>query len=226
MAWNVLHQVGAFKLGSLFVIVAYPLVPWVAVMAAGFCLGPVFQMEPARRQRVLLAAGIALTIAFLALRGLNLYGDPARWTPQPTTTLTALSFLNTTKYPPSLAFLLMTLGPALVALAWLDRRQFAAANPLIVFGRVPLFYFVVHFYAAHLAAIGLAFVQYGPATSAFMFQPLPSMGGPRQLFPPGFGHELWVAYLVWIAIVIVLYPLCAWFGRVKAGSRAWWTSYT
>ena len=109
---------------------------------------------------------------------------------------TVLWFLNTTKYPPSLAFLLMTLGPALILLSYFDRRSFSRTNPLIVFGRVPLFYFVLHFIAAHLAAFALAVLTYGSSAFTFMWQPVPSMGGNAKSFPPDFGWDLWVAYAV------------------------------
>ena len=119
----------------------------------------------------------------------------------------------------------MTLGPALLALAWLDYRPFQPGNPLLVFGRTPLFYFVAHFYAAHIIAKALAVVRYGRPALSFMFQPVPSMGGPRQLFPPDFGYDLWVVYVVWISIVIAMYPLCRWYSNVKARRREWWWSY-
>src|SRR5689334_5273501 len=159
--WLLLHQVGAFQFGGRVFITAYSLVPWFAVMAAGFCLGHVFSMPPERRQRFLLRIGIAMTIAFLVIRVINIYGDPSRWSWQPSATFTVLSILNTTKYPPSLLFLLMTLGPALIVLAWFDRLSFARSNPLIVFGRVPLFYFVAHFFAAHVAIVVLSLIRYG-----------------------------------------------------------------
>ncbi len=136
-----------------------------------------------------------------------------------------LWFLNTTKYPPSLQFLLMTLGPALLLLLYFDRRSFSRANPLIVFGQVPLFYFVLHFIAAHLAAFALAVLTYGSPAFTFMWQPVPSMGGNANSFPPDFGWDLWVAYAVWITIVVALYPLCRWFAGVKERRRDWWLSY-
>ena len=224
-AWNLLHQVGAFPFAGRVFIAAYPLVPWVAVMALGFCLGPLLLERTASRPRTLIITGAAMTIAFVLVRALNVYGDPAPWAAQSTTTLTMMSFLNTTKYPPSLAFLLMTLGPALIILGLFERMSFARSNPLIVFGRVPLFYFVLHFFAAHAAAVVLALITYGGTAWGFMFQPLPSMGGPQKSFPPDFGYELWVTYAAWIAIVAGLYPLCAWFARYKERNRRWWTSY-
>jgi uncharacterized membrane protein len=223
--WNLFHQPGAFTVAGHLVIVPYPLVPWVAVMALGFSFGPLFQMEAARRRRYLISIGAAATIGFLVIRGLNAYGDPAPWSPQKSGVFTVLSFLNTTKYPPSLEFLLMTLGPALVVLGWADRFTFSASNPLIVFGRVPLFYFVIHFYAAHFAAVLLALVRYGSSALMFVFHTVPSMGSAATLYPPGFGYDLWVAYAVWATIVIGVYPACRWFANVKATRRDWWLSY-
>ena len=188
--WNLLHQVGAFRAGGLTVIVGYPLIPWMAVMGLGFALGPLFLQPPRHRQRVLVWLGIALTLAFVVVRGLNVYGDPAPWSAQRSLTYSTLSFLNTTKYPPSLAFVLMTIGPALLALAWLDRRSARAWSPLVVFGRVPLFYFVLHFFTAHLAVALTSLVVYGRSAWGFVFHPVPSMGGPRNLYPAAFGFEL------------------------------------
>lgn len=223
--WTLLHQVGAFSVAGRTLIAPYTLIPWFAVMALGYSLGPLFAKPEEQRQRLLMRLGTLITIAFLLVRGLNLYGDPSRWAWQSSATLTMLSFLNTTKYPPSLSFLLMTLGPALIALSFLDRARFSRSNPLIVFGRVPLFYFVVHFFAAHASLVVLALLSYGTAALGFMFQPVPSMGGPANAFPPNFGYDLWVAYAVWMAMVIALFPLCAWFARLKERRRDWWLSY-
>lgn len=223
--WILLHQVGAFPLMGRVFIAAYSLVPWFAVMALGFCIGPIFAKEPVARRRTLLILGGVMTILFVALRMLNVYGDPSRWAAQPTATFTLLSFLNTTKYPPSLIFLLMTLGPSLMLLSIFDRMSFSRSNPLIVFGRVPLFYFVLHFFLAHVAIVLLAVATYGSAAMGFMLQPVPSMGGPAKAFPPDFGYPLWVAYAVWVAIVVGLYPACRWFADVKNRSDRWWLSY-
>ena len=225
MWWNLLHQVGAFKLGPAIVIVGYPLIPWVAVMALGFAAGLLFTFDPERRQRMLVRAGFALTLIFSVSRAINQYGDPAHWSTQSSALFTVLSFLNTTKYPPSLDFLCMTLGPALLALAWLDRRQPGSANPLVVLGRAPLFYFVAHFMLAHLVVAALAFARYGSAATGFIFTPVPSMGGDRKLYPPDFGYDLWVVYAVWIAIVVALYPACRWWASAKSVSRNWWWRY-
>ena len=224
-AWNLLHQPGAFSLAGATVIVGYPLVPWVAVMALGFCLGPLFLADREVRRRYLTVIGAAVTVTFVALRMLNGYGDPQPWTAQRSATYTVMSFLNTIKYPPSLDFLLMTLGPSLLALAWFDRPGLKPCNPLVVIGRVPLFYFVVHFYAAHAAAAVLALARYGTGALTFVFQPVPSMGGPREQFPAQFGYDLWMAYLVWAIILLALYPACRWFAAIKAKRHDWWLSY-
>jgi uncharacterized membrane protein len=223
--WNVLHQPGVFILAGIPVVVGYPLIPWFAVMAAGFSLGPVLLMEPAKRRRVLLPTGGALVVGFVLLRAANIYGDPSPWSGQGSAVMTTLSFLRTTKYPPSLQFLLMTVGPALIALASLDRIGSHWAGRLAVIGRVPLFFYVVHFWALHVLAAVMAWVRYGSASFAFLLHPLPSMGGPRELFPPDFGYPLWVAYLTWAGVVLALYPLCRWFAALKNRRRAWWTSY-
>ena len=223
--WNLLHQAGAFQFAGRVVIAAYSLVPWFAVMAAGFCLAVLYAKPLEVRRRWLLGTGIAATLGFIVIRALNIYGDPVPWSTQPSATLTLLSLLNTTKYPPSLSFLLMTLGPALVLLAWLEDRSLSRNNPLIVFGRVPLFYFVLHFFLAHALAVVMAMLVYDGAAWNFMFQPVPSMGGPAAAFPPDFGYSLWVTYAVWIVVVAALYPICRWFGAVKSRSSSRWLSY-
>lgn len=221
--WNILHQPGVFSAGGATVLSAYPLVPWFAVMSAGFCFGHVLMLDPARRQQWLIRIGLGLTLAFLILRGINVYGDPQPWSGQPSAVMTLLSFLRCAKYPPSLDFLLMTLGPAILLLAWFDRLRFTRTNPIIVFGRVPLFYFIVHFFAAHLLTIPFALLRYGDAS--FLANPLPSMGGSPKLYPPDFGYGLGVVYAVWVSVVVTMYPACLWFARVKERRRDWWLSY-
>jgi uncharacterized membrane protein len=220
--WNILHQPGAFRVDGAFVVAAYPLVPWFAVMALGFCFGGVVTLDTARRRWWMLRIGLGMTLAFLVIRGINIYGDPNPWSTK-IPGMTVLSFLRCTKYPPSLDFLLMTLGPALLLMAWLDRLTLTKTNPLLVFGRVPLFYFLVHFFVIHLLPIPFALVRYGHA--AFLLNPLPSVGGQAKLYPPDFGYSLAVVYAVWIGVVALLYPLCLWFSRVKERRDDWWLSY-
>jgi uncharacterized membrane protein len=221
--WDILHQQGVFQVGGDNVLSAYPLVPWFAVMAIGYSLGPLFSWDEARRRRFLLRLGLGLSVGFIALRALNVYGDPARWSFERSPLFTAISFLNTTKYPPSLDFLLMTLGPALLAMVWLERARLSVSNPLIVFGRVPLFYFLLHMAVVHALAIAMNFLRYGYTN--FLFMPPPSMGGSPKMFPPDFGFGLWVVYAVWIAVIVMLYPLCRWYGQLKQRRRDWWLSY-
>jgi uncharacterized membrane protein len=185
----------------------------------------VFLLEPAARRRITRRIGLVLTIAFIVIRAVNRYGDPEPWSRQHSAVFTVLSFLNCTKYPASLDFLLMTLGPSLLILAYLDQQTFRPSNPLIVFGRVPMFYFILHFYLIHTLAALAALFRYGGAAGKFIFNPLPSMGGPQELFPAHFGYSLWVVYAVWMLIVVLLYPLCRWFSQIKNTRRNWWLSY-
>ena len=220
--WNMLHQLGVFQVAGASVLISYPLIPWFAVMAAGFCFGKVFELDPPERRRIMVGLGLAMTVAFIVIRAANIYGDPQPWT----TTfpgMTVLSFLRTTKYPPSLDFLLMTLGPALLLLARFDRMTFKVSDPLMVFGRVPLFYFVVHLFLTHLLAFPLAFLRYGHAE--FVLNLLPSMGGSANLYPPHYGYSLGMVYVLWVGVVVALYPLCRWFAGLKQRRTDWWLSY-
>jgi uncharacterized membrane protein len=223
--WNLLHQPGVIPVAGKLVLVTYTFLPWIGVMAVGFCFGRIFQLDQGARRRIMLRLGLSITIAFIALRALNHYGDPSPWSHERSAVFTVLSFFNTTKYPGSLDFLLMTLGPALLVLAWFDRLAFKAANPLIVFGRVPMFYFVLHFYLIHVLAVLAAWLRYGSSAARFMFNPLPSMGGPAKLFPANFGYSLWTVYGVWLLVLVLLYPVCRWFANVKSTRRDWWLSY-
>lgn len=221
--WDILHQQGLFTFDGVNFLTAYPVLPWIGVMAAGYCLGTVFTWDAARRRRFLIRLGTAMTAAFVVIRAINIYGDPNPWKHQASALFTALSFLNTTKYPPSLDFLLMTLGPALIALAFLERHRFSPDNPLIVFGRVPFFYYALHLALAHVIAIAMNFVRYGRAP--FLLMAAPSMGGDAKLFPPNFGYPLWAVYVVWVVVLLLLYPVCRWFARLKQRRHDWWLSY-
>jgi uncharacterized membrane protein len=217
--WQILHVQGLLT-ASPPAIVAYPLVPWIGVMAAGFCFGRVYSLDSGRRRQVLWRLGLGLTASFLVLRALNLYGDPRPWRPQDSPLFTELSFLNTTKYPPSLLFLLMTLGPAMLVLAAIDRLRVADRHPLLVFGRVPLLYFVLHVPLVHAFAIGLTWLRYG--STPFLWLAPPTLGTPRDAFPADYGWDLWVAYAVTLAAVVALYPICRWLARLKASRGGGW----
>lgn len=216
VAWMFLHHMGFTLIGPAPVFVAYPLVPWVGVMALGYVFAGVYRMGEGERRTFLLRAGLAAIAAFAILRGFNIYGDPQPWSAQSGPLKSALSFVNTSKYPPSLLFLLMTLGPAMIVLALAERWRGAVHDFFVAFGRVPLFFYVVHIYLAHAAAVALAVAQGFPATALlvhFLF------------LPQGYGYGLGVVYLVWFALIAALYPACLWFGRLKKRSRAWWMSY-
>ena len=179
--------------------VLYPLIPWIGVMAAGYAFGPLLTTSRAVRMRQLTWIGVAITAGFVVLRAVNAYGDPFPLE----SSHPVLSFLNTNKYPPSLLFLMMTLGPAIAALPWLERLATTAVGRVIaVFGRVPFFYYIAHLYVIHtLAAV----------TSV--------VAGTSKRF------DLWVVYLVWILVVVLLYPACRWFAGVKARKSDAWLSY-
>ena len=223
--WRILHQQGFFTLAGVPVVVGYPLLPWIGLMAGGFCFGEVLRFESARRRRVLVVIGATMMAVFVLLRTVNLYGDPVPWSQQASPVFSALSFLRTTKYPPSLDFVLMTIGPALLLLAYFDKLGPDSRHPLVTIGRVPFFYYVAHFWAIHVIASVVAYVRYGGSSLRFLFAPLPSMGGPRELFPPDFGYPLWVTYVVWVAVVAALYPLCRRVADFKARTAASWASY-
>jgi len=221
--WDILYQRGVIAVGSVRFRPAYPVLPWIAIMASGYCLGRAFEWDSDRRLRFLVRLGLVLTAGFVVVRFINLYGDPAPWSRQATPAFTLLSFLNVTKYPPSLDFLLMTLGPALVAMAWLERFQFRSTNPLVVFGRVPFFYYVAHMFLAHAIAIAMNYARYG--AHQFLWIAPPSMGSPSNLFPANYGFSLWAVYAVWIVVLALLYPACLWFARLKQRRHDWWLTY-
>jgi len=214
--WHILHVPGFAVPGTLFI--GYPLIPWVAVMALGFVLADVYRWEPARRRRMLVAAGLAATLAFVVLRALNGYGNPAPWTQQRTPALTVASFLNVAKYPPSLQFLLMTLGPISVALALAEVARGRIATWLSVIGRVPLFFYVVHIYLAHALGMLLALAQGG------VLRRIPVVTDPGSL-PPWFGVPLPGVYAFWAVTVVLMYFACRWFAEVKGRRREWWMRY-
>ncbi|HYJ78171.1 MAG TPA: heparan-alpha-glucosaminide N-acetyltransferase domain-containing protein, partial [Longimicrobiaceae bacterium] len=218
--WMVLHQPGIVLLGAP-VFVLYPVLPWIGVMALGYALGSVYQWPPERRRRFLLRAGLAAIAAFVAIRAANVYGDPARWSGQDGAVFTLLSFLNTSKYPPSLLFLLMTLGPALLALAWFERTgRGVLGRALVTFGRVPLFFYVLQWLAAHALAIAAGLLA-GQTVAYQFLDPMTRFANP----PPDVGFGLEVTYLLWLLGVLLLYPLCRWFAGVKRRRSEWWLSY-
>lgn len=219
--WMLLHQAEEFfpmfGAGSPVVFVQYPLIPWVGVMAAGYAFGRVYTLAGAARRRVLLLTGTLLVVTFVVLRAGNIYGDPHGWAVQGSSLFTLLSFMNVTKYPVSLQFLLVTLGPTLLALAWLEqspRRRLDRA--FITFGRVPLFFYLLQWPAAHACAVLITYMV-GKDARYFFADPPAAF----EKAPGNAGFDLWVVYVCWITIVLALYPLCRWFAEVKRRRRDW-----
>jgi uncharacterized membrane protein len=221
--WSILHRCNfIMKNPQHSVFVAYPLIPWVGVTAVGYSLGQIYAWTTQRRKTFLLGAGLITTASFLILRGINAYGDPVRWSTQKSTAFTALSFLNTNKYPPSLLFLLMTLGPALIFLWAVDGRTPRLLHPALTFGRVPLFFFLLHIPLLHLIAVAVCYVRY--AHVHWMFES-PTIAQFPFTSPPGWGFSLPFVYLIWTGIIIASYPLCRWLATVKQRRRHPWLSY-
>jgi uncharacterized membrane protein len=244
--WIVLHQQGIVPFfGGSVIVILYPLIPWVGVMAAGYALGAIYQWDAERRRKLLLTVGIAATVLFVTVRFTNYYGDPSPWMnnaefaarqaanpppgppadegarPLSEPAFSFVSFLNTTKYPPSLLFLLMTLGPALIVLGLTDR---ISGKPIwqwiaIVFGRVPLFFYILQWLSAHFFGIGLSLLA-GKDIGYFFQGP-----GPGTQLPPDNGFSLPVVYFAWIAGLIILFPLCYWYGEYKRKNKHWLLSY-
>jgi uncharacterized membrane protein len=222
--WKILHVFDTIPVSAhLTIFTNYPLIPWIFVMSAGHCFGGVMDLPAYERKRFLLRLGAALTALFVVLRWSNLYGDMHLWASQPTPAKTVASFLNVTKYPPSLLYLLMTLGPAIFVLGLLDRIKLRDSNPFIVFGRVPLFYYLLHLPLIHSVAIVLAWFRYGRIN--FMLNNPPSLDGPSQVFPQDYGYNLAIVYLVWIGVVLALYPVCRWFAAVKQRNKSMLLGY-
>jgi uncharacterized membrane protein len=221
--WSILHSPGfVLNTPEHVVFAAYPLIPWVGVTAAGYALGQIYSWDAARRRALLLRLGLGMSLAFVVIRGINIYGDPVSWTAQKNVIFTLLSFLNATKYPPSLVFLLMTLGPALLFLRLVDQRTPRFLRPALVIGKVPLCYFVLHFVLIHLLAVVTCYLRYGSAH--WMFES-PDLSNYPYTAPPGWGYSLPVVYLVWALVVAAMYPLCRWFAELKQRRTDAWLSY-
>jgi uncharacterized membrane protein len=221
--WSILHAPGMILTGPEHVVfAAYPLIPWIGVAAVGYGLGAIYDWDASRRRSFLLRLGIGVIGGFFVLRGMNVYGDPVPWSGQKSPLFTVLSFLNTNKYPPSLLFLLMTLGPALLLLRWVDARTPTFLRPAHVIGKVPLFFLIVHFFVIHVLAVIVCSARYGDAH--WMFES-PTLGQFPITQPPGWPSSLPVVYLIWIGVVVTVYPLCRWFAGVKQRRAEWWLSY-
>ena len=216
--WAILHVSTTFdiapgyKFGS-----GYPLIPWIGVMAAGYGFGTLWLRAPDARRRWLLGLGITMTLLFVLIRASKLYGDPTPWSAQKNAVFTIFSFIHCQKYPPSLCYLLMTLGPALMVLSLLDRGTPSFLKPVLVFGRVPLFYYLLPLPLIHgLAVLARNWNGFTPAAGP--------AAAPNSLLSNR-GFDLPIVYLAWVAALLMLYPACKWFAEVKRRRRDTWLSY-
>jgi uncharacterized membrane protein len=215
--WAILHEGAVLDVyRGIKLHTAYPLIPWIGVMAAGYGFGCLYLLEPRERRKQLLGLGITLTLAFVALRYSNLYGNPKPWTHDESRWLTFLSFIDCHKYPPSLLYLLMTIGPAITLLGILDGVHVPGASLLTAFGRVPLFFYLLHIPLIHVVAIELIYLW--PPQSV-----PPLLSAPAA--PNAAGYGLPMTYLLWLPTLLILWPLCWWFARFKARHKSVWLSY-
>ncbi|MGZ9164916.1 MAG: DUF1624 domain-containing protein [Anaerolineales bacterium] len=224
LIWYALHQPKAVFIDSAHVInFVYPVLPWIGLMALGYVFGALYKKDfPVEQRRGwLLTIGICATLPFIALRGFNLYGEPRHWQIQDSPAFSLISFLNTTKYPPSLHFLLMTMGPALIFLSAIGALRHRQAQPVIVFGRVPLFFYIIHLYVIHALAM-LLLVYQGRDGSEYILSARGIASGTLS----NFGLSLEAVYLTWILVIIFLYPLCKWYQKYREDNPSkWWLSY-
>jgi uncharacterized membrane protein len=214
--WVALHSQMRTDIGPFSIIWVYPLLPWAGVMLLGYGTAPLFREPAARRDAQLFAWGLAGTAAFVVGRWIGAYGDPNPWQSQSDAASTLIDFLNVTKYPPSLLFLLMTLGPAAMLCASVDRLPNVLTRPFIVFGRAPFAFYVAHLYLIHGLALAFGVIQGFDARGFLTFS---------FFFPQGYGVGLPGTYCVWLLVVAALYPLCSWVAAIKSRRRDWWLSY-
>jgi uncharacterized membrane protein len=216
--WRIAHVQGPLRVGGSTLLILYPALPWIGVIALGYGLGPLFALPRTERRGILLFVGLGGCLLFALLRASNLYGDPGPWARQDGLVMTVVSFLNCQKYPPSLLYLAMTLGPALTLLALVDEEPGFVGRRLETLGRVPLFY-----YLAHLFALSVGSLLFHRATLGLWFRTIAD--GAFGSYPAGYGGGLARVYLVWAVVVVALYPACAWYAGVKRRSRSRLLSY-
>lgn len=203
------------------IVALYTVLPWTSVMLLGYCFGYFFRsdVDEAKRKKAIFYIGSGCIVLFIILRFINVYGDPNPWSVQRSAGFTFISFINTNKYPPSLLFVLMTLGPALIVLGLLETLKPKSVSFFTNYGRVPFFYFIVHFYLIHLLCVAAFYLsgynnsQIADKDSLFLFR------------PASFGFNLLTVYAIWMAVVLIMYPLCKRYNRYKSTHRQWWLSY-
>ncbi|CAZ94849.1 DUF1624 domain-containing protein [Zobellia galactanivorans] len=221
--WSFLHGFKLLTYGDVRIFVAYPILPWVFVMPLGYYFGTIYKQsfDSKTRAKILLQMGAGITVAFLILRVMNYYGDPYLWTSQGSWSYTLMSFFNVTKYPPSLLFLLITIGPSIMLLAFAEKWKGWVFDKLVIIGRVPMFFYIIHIYVIHLLALFAAVLTGFRASDMYVDLWVTMQPGLK-----GYGFGLGVVYLIWAVLVVALYPLCAWFDRYKSNHREkWWLRY-
>ncbi|HVU94940.1 MAG TPA: heparan-alpha-glucosaminide N-acetyltransferase domain-containing protein [Puia sp.] len=223
--WSVLHDPGTFHIGHTPVFVRYPVLPWIGVLAVGYCVGQLYRpgVDAGARRSILLCLGAGAITLFIILRALNAYGDYAPWSVQKDALFSIMSFLNVTKYPPSLLYILMTLGPAMLFLALSEGVKNGLSERVLVFGRVPMFYYIAHIYLAHLLAVVGAAISIHNWRIMFFLPTRPSWVPGLK----GYGFDLPTVYAVWLTVILLLYPLCKRFDTYKRAHQAtkWWLGY-
>ena len=215
--WYGLETQSSTNVGPFLLAFGYPLIPWAGVMLLGYGTAGIFKREPQQRDALLVKAGLAMIIGFFALRAIGLYGDPNPWQVQEAGLLaTIFDFMNVTKYPPSLLFLLITLGPMALLCASADRMHGWLKDTLVMFGRVPFAFYIAHWYLLRLGSMVLAHFQgFEPEQMMTFFF----------FFPGDYGVSLFWVYVVWLLVLAILYPFCKWFAGIKARRKDWWLSY-
>lgn len=216
--WKLAFKIGPSPFGPGFV--PYPVIPWFGVMCLGYAIGPVFVLEPARRNRMLLAFAVCALALFCVVRAINAYGDQAPWTTYPGAAATVMSFFNVSKYPPSLLYVLITLGVSTLCMLAFQRLRGLLARALLAYGRTPLFTYVLHIYVVHGSALLIAMLAGHPAAYEVNF-----LADPFRIYKAGWGFSLAIVYVAWLAILIALYPASRWFAELKRRRRNWWLSY-
>jgi len=214
--WAALHVPMSHVAGPFHLLILYPMLPWLGVLLLGFGASGLFERAPGARRSALIAWGLGITVLFIVLRALDVYGEPNPWEQHDRVLATIFDFLNTSKYPPSLLFLAMTLGPAAIFCAVAEQWRGWLKDTLVMFGRVPFAFYVAHFYLLHLMSLLLGAWQGVPVGQLMTFP---------VFYPKGYGVSLGPVYALWATAIVLLYPLCRWMAGVKARNRSWWLSY-
>jgi uncharacterized membrane protein len=222
IAWSMLHQTGAYPINdNITLAIPYPFLSWLGLIIIGYCFGKLFLpvVDPGYRKKILLIAGSGFIILFILLRWSNLYGDPRPWTVQNGLLYTLFDFVKVLKYPPSLLYILMTVGPGLIFLSVAERPMNGLARIILIYGKVPLFYYILHVLLIHILSWAVYFLS-GHHWNQLDF------GHSRDAnMPQGAGSPLWIVYLIWIIAIIMLYFPCRWYGKYKSSHQNWWLSY-